>query len=29
MILAFIKAVEDIFTSASAFFHSHGPGFRP
>ena len=29
MILAFMKAVEDIFASASAFFHSHGPGFRP
>ena len=27
MILAFIKAVEDILASASAFFHSHGPGF--
>jgi transposase len=29
MILAVIEAVEDIFSSASAFFHSNGPVFRP
>jgi hypothetical protein len=29
MILAVVKAVEDLFLSASAFFHSNGLVFRP